>query len=138
MIGLVVVAHGALATEFVSVAELILGAQENLVSVPIAPDEAIESMKERIGKAIQTVQTGDGVVVLTDMFGGTPTNLALTFLDEGKVEVLSGLNLPVLVKLASGRSVDEGDEPKTIGELARVASEHGRKNIQVATEVLKK
>jgi len=138
MIGLVVVTHGALATEFVAVTELIVGPQENLLAVPLAPDESIESMKDRIGKAIQSVETGEGVILLTDMFGGTPSNLAITFMEEGRVEILSGVNLPVLLKLATGRTADEGEDAKTLVELARLASEHGRRNIQVATEILKK
>ena len=138
MIGLVVVTHGGLATEFVQVTEMIVGPQEGLLAVALAPDEAIESMKDRIGKAIQSVQSGDGVVVLTDMFGGTPSNLSLTFLEEGRVEILMGVNLPMLLKLASGRSVDEGEGAKSVVELARFALEYGRKNIQAATEILKK
>ena len=138
MIGLVIVTHGGLATEFVRVTEMILGTQESLLAVVLAADEAIESMKERIGNAIQSVQTGEGVIVLTDMFGGTPSNLSLAFLEEGRVEVLMGLNLPMLLKLASGRIADDGDGAKTLVDLARFASEYGRKNIQVATEILKK
>ena len=138
MIGLVVVTHGQLATELVRVTESIVGAQEGLLAVGLGADEAIESMKDRIGKAIQSAQTGDGVIVLTDMFGGTPSNLSLTFLEEGKVEVLMGVNLPMLLKLASGRIADDGEGTKSLVELARLASEYGRKMIQVATEILKK
>lgn len=138
MIGLVVVTHGALATEFVRVTESIVGPQQQLQAVALGADEAIESMKERIGNAIKAVQTGEGVVVLTDMFGGTPSNLSLTFLEEGRVEILMGVNLPMLLKLASGRSVDEGEGAKTVVDLARFALEYGRKNIQAATEILKK
>ena len=138
MIGLVVVTHGQLATELVRVTESIVGAQEGLLPVGLGADEAIESMKDRIGKAIESAQKGDGVIVLTDMFGGTPSNLSLTFLEEGKVEILMGVNLPMLLKLASGRTADDGEGAKSLVELARLASEYGRKMIQVATEILKK
>lgn len=138
MTGLVVVSHGALASELVKVTELILGPQESLIAVNLAPDEEIDAMKGRIGKAIKDVQKGQGVVVLTDMFGGTPSNLSLTFLEEGKVEILSGFNLPMLLKLASGRTVETGDAPKSLPELARLSAEHGRANIKSATEILRK
>lgn len=138
MIGLVVVTHGELATELVRVTASIVGPQESLIAVGLGADESIESMKERIGQAIQTTQTGEGVIVLTDMFGGTPSNLSLTFLEEGRVEVLMGVNLPMLLKLASGRMVDDGDGAKTLVDTARFAAEYGRKMIQVATEILKK
>ena len=137
MIGIVVVTHGGLATEFRQATELISGPQESFESVALAPDEAIDSMKERIGRAIKAADSGDGVVLLTDMFGGTPSNLSLTFHKEGHVEILMGLNLPMLLKLASARTA-EGEEKKTVSELAALVSEYGRKNIQVATEILKK
>ena len=138
MTGLVVVSHGTLATELVKVTELILGPQENLIAVNLAPDEEIDAMKQRIEQAIKDVQKGQGVIVLTDMFGGTPSNLALTFLDEGKVEILSGFNLPMLIKLASGRTVETGETPKSLPDLARVSAEYGRANIKSATEILRK
>lgn len=138
VIGVVVIAHGALATELVNATELILGRQGSMLAVTLAPDESIDSMKDRIGRAIQEVDKGRGVVVVTDMFGGTPSNLALTFHKEGKVEILMGVNLPMLLKLAGGRNAAEGEEPRSLAELVVLASEHGRKNIQVATEILKK
>jgi PTS system mannose-specific IIA component len=138
MIGLVAVSHGNLAAELVKVTELILGSQEQLVAVSLAPDEEIDTMKERIAKAIKSVNKGDGVIVLTDMFGGTPSNLSLTFLEEGRCEILSGFNLPMLLKLASGRTVETGDTPKSLSELAKVSAEHGRSNIMSATEILRK
>lgn len=137
MIGLVVVSHGNLAVELVKVTELILGQQEQLVGLSLAPDEEIEAMKERIAKAIKEVNKGQGVIVLTDMFGGTPSNLSLTFLEEGKCEILSGFNLPMLLKLASGRAVED-EAPKPLPELARLSAEHGRANIKSATEILRK
>ena len=137
MIGLVVVTHGTLAVEFVRATTLIVGEQAQLEAVSLAPDESIESIKERIGAAIKSADAGDGVVVLTDMFGGTPSNLSLPFHKEGRVEILMGVNLPMLLKLASERS-QETSTPKTPESLAALASEYGRKNIHVATEILKK
>ena len=138
MIGLVVVTHGSLASEFVRATNLIVGEQAMLEAVSLAPDEDIDSMKARIGDAIKKADGGDGVVVLTDMFGGTPSNLSLPFHQEGRVEILMGVNLPMLLKLASERDVAEGEEKRSVAVIAALASEYGRKNIQVATEILKK
>ena len=138
MIGVVIVTHGGLATEFKKVAELIIGEQEQLTAVSLGADESMESMKKRIGDAITGAETGTGVLVLTDMFGGTPSNLSLPFHKEGKVEVVMGLNLPMLLKIASGRA--EPDEPgKALGlaQLATMVSEYGKKNIQAATDILR-
>src|SRR5688500_6459193 len=108
MIGLVVVTHGTLASELLRVSQLIVGEQELLAGVCLAPDEAIESMKERIGDAIKRNDGGDAVVVATDRFGGTPSILSPPFHSEGHVEILMGINLPMLLKLASAR-VAESD-----------------------------
>ncbi len=140
MIGVVIVTHGGLATEFKKVAELIIGEQEQLTAVALGADESMESMKKRIGDAIAGAETGTGVLVLTDMFGGTPSNLSLPFHKEGKVEVVMGLNLPMLLKIASGRAEPDEPEPgKPIGlaQLASMVSEYGKKNIQAATDILR-
>lgn len=138
MIGIVIVTHGSIASEFVRATHLIVGEQTLLEAVSLAPDEDIDSMKARIGDAIKKADAGDGVVVLTDMFGGTPSNLSLPFHREGRVEIVMGVNLPMLLKLSSERNVTEGEEKRSPAAVAAVAAEYGRKNIQVATEILKK
>lgn len=137
MIGVVIVTHGGLATEFVKVAELIIGPQEQLVAVALDPAESMESMKKRIGDAIAGAETGTGVLILTDMFGGTPSNLSLPFHKEGKVEVVMGLNLPMLLKIAAGRTEPEEGQPLGLAALASMVSEYGKKNIQAATDILR-
>ncbi len=102
MIGLVLVTHGHLATEFRSALEHVVGPQRQIETIAIAPDDDIEGRRRDILDAIHTVDSGEGVVVLTDMFGGTPSNLAISAMNGGKVEVIAGINLPMLIKLASG------------------------------------
>lgn len=130
MIGLVVVSHGRLAEEFVAAAEHVLGKQERLVSVCIAPDDDMGQRREDIVKAVRQVDSGKGVVVLTDMFGGTPSNLAISIMDENKVEVVAGINLPMLIKLVSIRG------KKPLAEAVLEAQEAGRKYINVASNLL--
>jgi len=130
MIGLVLVTHGRLAEEFVAAAEHVVGPQEALRAVCIGPDDDMDLRRTEIKEAVQDVNQGSGVIILTDMFGGTPSNLALTLLDKGKVEVLAGINLPMLIKLASIRK----DSP--LVEAVTEAAESGRKYINVASEVL--
>ena len=101
MIGIVVVTHGRLADEFVAAIEHIVGGQENMYAISIGPDDDMKQRREDILDAVTRVGTGSGVIVLTDMFGGTPSNLAISVLKPGKVEVIAGINLPMLVKLAS-------------------------------------
>jgi len=131
MIGLVVAAHFNLAREMVAATELIVGKQKQFAYVDIFPDEDVEVIKGKIVSAIKETSAGDGVIILTDMFGGTPSNISLSFLEEGKVEVVAGVNLPMLIKLAIYR------EGKSINELAEFITQYGQKNIYLATDVLK-
>lgn len=130
MIGLVLVTHGELATEFVTAMEHVVGPQDNVRAICIGPEDDMELRRSDIATAIAAVDGGTGVVVLTDLFGGTPSNLAISLLRTGHVEVIAGINLPMLIRLASAR--------KTMGVVAAVAAarDAGRKYITVASEVL--
>jgi PTS system mannose-specific IIA component len=130
MIGIVVVAHFNLAREMVAATELIVGKQEQFEYVDIFPDEEVDKIKKKLTEAVKQVDFGDGVVILTDMFGGTPSNISLSFLEEGKVEVVTGTNLPMLIKLVTFR------QGKPLSELASFISNYGKKNIYLATDVL--
>lgn len=130
MIGLVLVTHGGLAREFLAAVEHVVGPQERVVLVCIGPDDDMEERRQQIIDGVAEVNEGDGVVVVTDMFGGTPSNLAISVLDQGHVEVIAGMNLPMLIKLASLRV----DRP--IGAVVAEAREAGRKYINVASELL--
>ena len=130
MIGMVLVTHGALAEEFRAALEHVVGAQENLATICIGPDDDMEKRREDIVDAIVKADTGDGVALLTDMFGGTPSNLAISLLEKDKVEVVAGINLPMLIKLASIRD----NEPLNVAVLE--ARDAARKYISVASEVL--
>ena len=131
MIGIVVVAHFNLAREMVAATELIVGKQEQFTYVDIFPDEDVEKIKGTVTGALKSVNSGKGVIILTDMFGGTPSNISLSFLEEGKVEVVTGVNLPMLIKLVTYR------QDKVLAELAEFISSYGKKNIYVATDVLR-
>lgn len=130
MIGLVIVTHGNLAQEFRSALEHVHGPQKQIETVSICDDVEIDVQRGRIIDAIKSVDKGDGAILLTDMFGGTPSNLAISVIDEAKVEVIAGVNLPMLIKLASVR----GDSD--IDEAIAVAQEAGRKYINVASMIL--
>lgn len=130
MIGLVIVTHGGLATEFLSALEHVVGPQTGVAAVCIGPEDDMEARRREILAAVQTVQTGDGVILLTDMFGGTPSNLAISVMEQTGAEVIAGLNLPMLIKLASLRQ-HEGLEACVAG-----AQDAGRKYISVASYVL--
>jgi PTS system mannose-specific IIA component len=130
MIGLVLVTHGRLAIEFVSALEHVVGPQRNCVAVCIGPDDDMEKRRQDILDNVSKVDEGDGVVVLTDMFGGTPSNLAISIIDKARVEVIAGVNLPMLIKLASVRQC----EP--LGTAVARAQEAGRKYIAVASRLL--
>lgn len=130
MIGLVIVTHGRLADEFRSALEHIVGPQDKIATVPIGPEDKLELRRSDIMRAVAEVENGKGVIILTDMFGGTPCNLAISLLEEGKVEVLAGLNLPMLVKLARIR----GDCPLNIA--VEKGQEAGRKYINIASRIL--
>ncbi len=130
MIGIVLVTHGRLAEEFVAALEHVVGKQEAIRSVCIGPDDDMEMRRKEIIEAVDAVASGDGVILLTDMFGGTPSNLAISMLDQGNVEVVAGMNLPMLIKLASVRPED--DLPNAVA----CAQKAGRKYINVASRLL--
>lgn len=130
MIGMVLVTHGHLATEFRAALEHVVGPQKQIVSISIGPEDDMERRRREIIDAIAETDTGDGVVVLTDMFGGTPSNLAISVMNGGKVEVLAGVNLPMLIKLASVR------ETAPLEQAVLQAQDAGRKYVYVASKVL--
>ncbi len=130
MIGLVLVTHGRLAEEFVTAMEHVVGPQKQVRTVAIGPEDDMEARRADIRAAIADVDAGRGVIVLTDLFGGTPSNLAISLMERGRVEVIAGINLPMLIRLESAR--------RKMGVAAAVAAarEAGRKYISVASEVL--
>ena len=130
MIGIVLVTHGRLAAEFVAALEHVVGPQTQIAAVCIGPDDDMEQRRQDILHSISDVDRGDGTVLLTDMFGGTPSNLAISVMDQGKIEVIAGVNLPMLIKLVSLRQ-NEGLERAVSG-----AQEAGRKYINVASQLL--
>lgn len=130
MIGLVIVTHGGLAVEFRAALEHIVGPQTQLETISIGPDDDMELRRSEILEAVHRAETGDGVIILTDMFGGTPSNLAISVMDAANVEILAGINLPILVKLAGLRA----DVP--LAEAVTLAREAGRKYIKVASQEL--
>lgn len=131
MIGLVIVTHGRLAEEFLAAAEHVVGPQEAMRAISIGPDDDMEARRTEIKNAVKDVNQGDGVIILTDMFGGTPSNLAISLLEKGKVEVLAGVNLPMLIKAASLRNKDP------LETVVTEAEKSGRKYINIASKVLK-
>ncbi|WP_406855888.1 MULTISPECIES: PTS sugar transporter subunit IIA [unclassified Alsobacter] len=130
MIGMVLVTHGRLAIEFRAAMEHVVGPQQQVETITIGPDDDMDQRRRDIVSAVEAVDTGDGVVILTDMFGGTPSNLAISVMNGGKTEVVAGINLPMLIKLASVRG--ECDLDKAVVQ----AQEAGRKYINVASRVL--
>ncbi len=130
MIGLVIVTHGRLAEEFVLAMEHVVGPQRGVKAVCIGPEDDMERRRRDILKACEDVDAGQGVILLTDMFGGTPSNLAISVMEQTRAEVIAGLNLPMLIKLASVR----GREP--LQTCVAYAQEAGRKYISVASYVL--
>jgi len=130
MIGLVLVTHGHLAEELVRALEHVVGAQKQVGTVSIGPEDDMEERRREILNTVAGVEKGDGVVVLTDMFGGTPSNLAISIMDKAKVEVIAGVNLPMLIKLASIR------RGTPLAEAVTQAQDAGRRYISVASRVL--
>ena len=130
MIGLVLVTHGRLAEEFRNAVEHVVGPQENFETVSIGADDDMEKRRRDIVDAVARVDHGSGVVVLTDMFGGTPSNLAISVMDAGRVEVIAGMNLPMLIKLSSVRKADK------LASAVEEAQAAGRKYINVASQLL--
>jgi mannose PTS system EIIA component len=133
MVGVVVVTHCHLGKELIAAAELVVGEDlKHFQSVSIDPIEGSEEIREKIIVAIRKVDEGKGVLILTDMYGGTPSNISLSFLEETKIEVLTGVNLPMLLKLATYQN------EKGLEELAVFITDYGQRNINLASEVLKK
>ena len=130
MIGLIIVTHGNLAREFAAALEHVVGPQQQIATISIAPNDDMEERRNAIIAAVKRVGSGDGVIILTDMFGGTPSNLAISVMDSGSVEVIAGVNLPMLVKLARVR------EEVALADALKQAQEAGRKYIHVASLVL--
>ena len=130
MIGLVVVTHGRLAAEFRAAVEHVVGPQERFETISIGPDDDMEARRVEILDAVQRADAGDGVIILTDMFGGTPSNLAISIMGQAPVEFLAGVNLPMLIKLASIRG------SASLSDAVHTAMEAGRKYISVASEIL--
>ena len=130
MIGLILVTHGRLAEEFIAVMEHVVGPQKQIAAVCMAPDDDMEAKRKEILQKIKDVDSGTGVLLLTDMFGGTPSNLAISITQDKKIESLAGVNLPMLIKLASARQTE------TLQQLALSGQEAGRKYIHAASALL--
>lgn len=130
MIGLVLVTHGRLAAEFVTAMEHVVGPQERIEAICIGPDDDMEARRADIARAVAAVDTGSGVILLTDLFGGTPSNLAISLMEPGRVEVIAGINLPMLIRLEGARKMMQ------VKTAVAAAREAGRKYISVASEVL--
>lgn len=131
MIGMVLVTHGRLADEFVSAAEHVVGKQENIGTVCIGPEDDMEVRRNDIIESVKKVDNGKGVVVLTDMFGGTPSNLAISIMEKEGVEVLAGINLPMMIKLLTVR------KDMAMEKAVLEAEEAGKKYIKIASNLLK-
>jgi len=130
MIGIVLVGHGRLPTEMVRTAEFIVGKLERVEAVQVDPDHPRAELEGKIGNAVKQVDQGDGVLIITDMFGGTPSNIALSFLEPGRVEVISGMNLPMLLKLFGSR---EGIDLQQYAQEIKIS---GQRHISLASEIL--
>ena len=130
MIGLVLVTHGGLATEFVTAMEHVVGPQERIAAICIGPEDDMETRRAEIAQAIEAVDDGAGVIILTDLFGGTPSNLAISLMKDARTEVIAGVNLPMLIRLDGAR------KSMSVKDAVAAAREAGRKYISVASEVL--
>ncbi len=131
MVGVVIAAHGELAQELYRTTTFIMGDVEQMVPLTIDPSEPVEQLQSMIKKTIRKVDSGDGVLVLTDMYGGTPANMALAFLEKGKVEIITGVNLPMLIRACQGRA-----NGASLEELADTVVEYGKKSINQASAIL--
>jgi len=132
MIGIVIIAHGELGPQFINTARLIgLSSEESLLAISVSPTDSPDLLREEVARSIKSVEQGEGVLILTDLFGGTPTNLSLSFLEDGKVEVVTGLNLPMVIKAINSRSDHD------LRTLAKLASEAGKENIFLAGDFLR-
>jgi len=132
MIGVLITTHGNLGNELIKAAALIKGPFNDILHVSVDQTNDVEEIKKEIGSAIKKLDKGKGVLILTDLFGGTPSNISLSFMKEGKVEVLTGVNLPMLLKLS------ELKEGMDLREFACLIKEYGQKNISLASEILSK
>jgi len=130
MVGIVIVAHGRLAQAFVEAAEMIVGPSNQLKSCSFAQENSVDTLRKMLKASIKDVDDGDGVIILTDMFGGTPSNISLSFLEHDKLEVVTGVNLPMVINALTKR---EGNK---IGEMVHLLKDNGCKNIHIASEVL--
>lgn len=130
MIGLILVTHGRLADQFVQAMEHVVGQQDCIATVCIGPNDDMEQRRAEIADAIENVESGNGVIILTDLFGGTPSNLAISLLDAGRVEVIAGINLPMLIRLAGAR------KSMSVVDAVEAAQTAGRNYITVASELL--
>ncbi len=130
MIGLVLVTHGRLAAEFVNAMEHVVGRKEAIVPICIGPEDDMEARRDEIAAAVAAVESGDGVIILTDLFGGTPSNLAISLMKSDRIEVIAGVNLPMLIRLDGARKTMQ------VKAAAAAAREAGRKYISVASEIL--
>jgi mannose PTS system EIIA component len=130
MIGLILVTHGTLAQEFLVAMEHVVGPQKQIEAISIGPRDDMEARRKEISRAIKAADSGEGVIILTDLFGGTPSNLAISFLETGKIEVIAGANLPMLIRLESAR------KSMPISDAVIAARDAGRKYISVASELL--
>lgn len=130
MIGLILVTHGRLAEEFVTAMEHVVGPQTGIATVCIGPNDNMEGRRREIAHAIAQVDEGDGTIILTDLFGGTPSNLAISLMKEGEVEVIAGVNLPMLIRLDGARRL------MPVADAVCAAKDAGRKYISVASELL--
>ncbi|MEA3264434.1 MAG: PTS sugar transporter subunit IIA [Pseudomonadota bacterium] len=130
MIGLILVTHGKLAEEFVHAMQHVVGRQEAVATVCIGPNDDMEARRREIADAVKSVDGGNGVIILTDLFGGTPSNLAISLMQAGKVEVIAGINLPMLIRLAKARTC------MTLAKATEAARDAGRNYITIASEFL--
>ncbi|MFW5908776.1 MAG: PTS sugar transporter subunit IIA [Desulfosalsimonas sp.] len=133
MVGIVIVTHGHLGETLIETATIIFGERpEEIASVSIDLSEDVNKLRSRIQKAINSVNNNEGVIILTDMFGGTPSNLSYSFLEEGSIEVISGVNLPVVIKAVNLRNRN-----KQLPEMVKIIEEYGKKSISLASDILK-
>ncbi|MBL23485.1 MAG: PTS fructose transporter subunit IIA [Rhodospirillaceae bacterium] len=130
MIGVVLVTHGRLAEEFLAAVEHVVGPQTHFAAISIGADDDMDQRRQEIIESAKEVDMGDGIILLTDMFGGTPSNMAISLLDQDKIDVIAGVNLPMLIKLVSIRA------EKSLPEVVEESQEAGRKYINVASELL--
>jgi PTS system mannose-specific IIA component len=130
MIGVLIITHGNLGNELIQVTRLIRGEMEGVLAISVDETKGVESLKNEITAAIKKLDSGKGVLILTDLFGGTPSNISLSFLKEGKVEVVTGVNLPMMLK------VSETKDEKALSEFADFIRNYGKNNIYLASEIL--